>query len=840
MKLFSLFWCKKKLWTTVVVMVFIIIGATMTKLVNVTSAPSATTIFADPPEVSNVEPGDTFLIRINVSEAPPSYAWAFRLGWDRTLLNVSGVEEGDFLHRWQSNPFPPPDYLPLYPTSRSVTPLDEANVKGEIYVSCALQGNLAIGDWATGNGWLVTLNFTVESTGSTLLNLFNTRLSDHLEGGYPASSPYPNNDSLFYNTSPPIHDIRITNIVASPSKVKAGEVANVSVTVLNEGTEAETITLYVNASTILIDTTVFTLNGTGSSENRSLTHTVAWNTTGVPGEEYTINAYVNPVPDEVDTADNLFLNSWMLHPISKEIYPVYTTVTVWWDHDVKVTEVKTSPSKVRVGETVIVDASTFNQGNFNETISVTVYADLNPTIIGDEIAVGTQTDIPLEIDGHKILSFKWNTTGVPEGTYTLSAYAPPVPGEVDPNIADNTFIDSTVTVLPLGYPVASFTYSPLKPLVGEPVAFHSSSYDDDGYIVSWEWDFNNDGVIDAITENSTWTYTETGEYTVRLIVTDNATLANDVQRLVTVYAPPVASFTYSPQNPLVNEAVTFDASASSDPDGTIAHYSWDFGDGQTGTGQTASHTYTSFGTYTVTLNVTDNDGFKGTESLEVHVREAPLASFTFSPSSPLAFQTITFDASSSTPNGGSITEYFWDFGDDNFANETDPITSHSYSPADTYTVTLTITDSEGLTNTATQSIVVGKLSSTTSMNVAPSSITRGEKVTITGSISPERQGVTVTILYRLSGAETWSVLGTVTTGDNSQYSYDWTPTAAGTYEVKAIWEGDANTVGDEGDIETITVQEASIIPDSTLLLIAGIIILIAVAVAIYFLKFRKQ
>jgi len=98
----------------------------------------------------------------------------------------------------------------------------------------------------------------------------------------------------------------------------------------------------------------------------------------------------------------------------------------------------------------------------------------------------------------------------------------------------------------------------------------------------------------------------------------------------------------------------------------------------------------------------------------------------------------------------------------------------------------------------------------------------------------------VTILYRLSGAETWTLLDTSKTSDNSQYSHDWTPTAAGTYEIKARWEGDANTVGDESDTKTITVQEAPTMPDITLFVIAGIIIVIAVAVAVYFLKFRKK
>jgi len=72
--------------------------------------------------------------------------------------------------------------------------------------------------------------------------------------------------------------------------------------------------------------------------------------------------------------------------------------------------------------------------------------------------------------------------------------------------------------------------------------------------------------------------------------------------------PPVATFTYSPQNPLVGETVTFNASASKDPDGTIVKYDWNFGDEATGEGVIANHTYTFPANYTVTLTVKDDQG----------------------------------------------------------------------------------------------------------------------------------------------------------------------------------------------------------------------------------------
>jgi len=55
--------------------------------------------------------------------------------------------------------------------------------------------------------------------------------------------------------------------------------------------------------------------------------------------------------------------------------------------------------------------------------------------------------------------------------------------------------------------------------------------------------------------------------------------------------PPIASFTYTPENPVVNQTITFDASSSYDPDGTIASYEWDFDDGNTATGKIVTHSY---------------------------------------------------------------------------------------------------------------------------------------------------------------------------------------------------------------------------------------------------------
>ena len=83
--------------------------------------------------------------------------------------------------------------------------------------------------------------------------------------------------------------------------------------------------------------------------------------------------------------------------------------------------------------------------------------------------------------------------------------------------------------------------------------------------------------------------------------------------------PPIASFTYTPENPVVNQSITFDASSSYDPDGTIVSYEWDFDDGNTAMGKIVNHVYSSADEYTVTLTVTDNSSAKNSTSKVVTV-----------------------------------------------------------------------------------------------------------------------------------------------------------------------------------------------------------------------------
>lgn len=167
--------------------------------------------------------------------------------------------------------------------------------------------------------------------------------------------------------------------------------------------------------------------------------------------------------------------------------------------------------------------------------------------------------------------------------------------------------------------------------------------------------------------------------------------------------PPTAAFTSS-TNQLT---VSFNGSGSTDPDGTIASYSWNFGDETpAGSGVSPQHTYASGGTYNVTLTVTDNSGATSSVSHPVSAvapppNQPPTAAFTTS----ITNETVSFNGSGSFDADGNITAYSWDFGDDTPAGSgVSP--QHTYPGPGTYPVTLTVTDDGGATGSITHHVVI--------------------------------------------------------------------------------------------------------------------------------------
>ncbi|WP_435359263.1 PKD domain-containing protein [Haloarchaeobius sp. DFWS5] len=177
-------------------------------------------------------------------------------------------------------------------------------------------------------------------------------------------------------------------------------------------------------------------------------------------------------------------------------------------------------------------------------------------------------------------------------------------------------------------------------------------------------------------------------------------------------APPTADFTTSPADPSTADDVQFDASGSSDPDGSIDSFLWDFdGDGtvdENTTSATTTHLFVDNGTYDVTLTVVDVSGATDTVTQSVQVENvAPSTSPTATTSDPTTADDISFVARASDQDG-SVVGYQWDFGDGS-PNASVENPSHAYDTPGTYTITLTVTDDDGATTTASTMVTVDRI-----------------------------------------------------------------------------------------------------------------------------------
>jgi len=350
-------------------------------------------------------------------------------------------------------------------------------------------------------------------------------------------------------------------------------------------------------------------------------------------------------------------------------------------------------------------------------------------------------------------------------------------------------------------PVAVLSASPTSGTSPLTVNFDASfSSGTDGSILTYEWSFGDEEA--GTGETVSHTYRHPGIYTAQLSVTDDDGNMDSTSRTITVTAavgtPPSAGFTATPSSGEAPLAVTLNASASLDPDGSITSYAWIFGDGGNGLGVTVTHTYTSAGTYYPLLCVTDDDDNQDYAAQTVHVLSSPsasnppVASFTASPISGQAPLAVSFNASGSSDSDGSITSYAWTFGDGGSSLGVTP--SHTYNTAGTYTAQLTVTDDDGATDTATHTIQV---SSTPIANNPP---------VASFTASPTSGQEPLAVSFNASGSSD---------PDGSITSYAWTfgdggsssgVTASHTYNIAGTYIARLAVTDDDGATDTTTRQ----------------------------------
>jgi PKD repeat protein len=243
-----------------------------------------------------------------------------------------------------------------------------------------------------------------------------------------------------------------------------------------------------------------------------------------------------------------------------------------------------------------------------------------------------------------------------------------------------------------------------------------------------------------------------------------------------------AAFTFTPSAPSDHQVVLFDASTSTAPaNNPIASYSWNFGDGSTGSGRTATHSFNTPGTYAVTLSISDgfNRTATATQTVDVAGGTAPTASFLFSPSAPKVGENVNFNASASRPaTGRTIRSYDWDFGDGEQKSTTTPITTHDYQKAGDFTVTLVVTDDAGRVAVANTTVTIGSDAPTADFTFAqlPISALNPHTIQFSSATSTVAAGRTITSYFWDFGDTTTSPLAGPTHNYAGAASYNVTLT----------------------------------------------------------------
>jgi PKD repeat protein len=307
-----------------------------------------------------------------------------------------------------------------------------------------------------------------------------------------------------------------------------------------------------------------------------------------------------------------------------------------------------------------------------------------------------------------------------QATWAVAVVEPtPTPAPVPPTDTPTPEPTATPTPEPTpGQPPTAQIAAPASGLVGEVLTFDGSgSYDPDGSITAYAWDFG-DGTSASGPEVQ-HAYAQAGTYTVQLTVTDDGGLTGQAVQQVMIEQPtptpvpnqPPVAVIMAPPQAQVGMLLALDGSGSVDPDGSIVHYAWNFGDGSAWNGVTVNKVYTQTGVYTITLTVTDDAGAIGQALQPITVEPPPPDNVppTAVISGPglaggLPQQPLAFSGATSNDSDGSIVQYIWDFGDGTVAYDAE--VTKIYDQPGTYTVVLTVTDDKGLSGQTWQAVII--------------------------------------------------------------------------------------------------------------------------------------
>ena len=287
-------------------------------------------------------------------------------------------------------------------------------------------------------------------------------------------------------------------------------------------------------------------------------------------------------------------------------------------------------------------------------------------------------------------------------------------------------------------------------VVGQPVIFGAgASYDVDGLVDDYVWDMGDGTVLEG--ETVTHAYAGSGTYNVVLRITDDSGVANGTAQdrmTVAVNAPPEPRFSIPDRPVAVSELAVLDGSASTDADGQILSYIWDFGDGATGEGQVVNYAWSRAGEFTVTLTVIDDSGTGSalqSVSRVVRVDAAPVADA--GPDQFVTASVVSFDGGGSTDSDGNVTSWEWNFGDG--ATGAGRQVDHAYERPGIYEVALVVRDDSGAPLNVDRDTMRVVINATPIADAGPPQVVApGEEFVLSGRASLDPDGAIAGYLWR--------------------------------------------------------------------------------------------
>ncbi|HNU21807.1 MAG TPA: PKD domain-containing protein [Bacteroidales bacterium] len=327
------------------------------------------------------------------------------------------------------------------------------------------------------------------------------------------------------------------------------------------------------------------------------------------------------------------------------------------------------------------------------------------------------TDASVTNGGATIVSWEWNFDDPASGSNNSSMFQNPVhifasAGIYNVRLIINNVIgcaDTSIQQINISSnPTADFIAD--SACLGSPTHFINTSIPNAGVITGYDWDFG-DGSPHSNNENATHTYTSAGIFSVTLIVTTDLGCIASVTQTVVVYTPPLALFVASTQNCTGSEVSFDDLSTTSQ--GYIQQWIWNFGDGSVPdtidfpNSPDITHIYDLAGIYNVKLTVITSTSCSSFIIQQVSVQNNPMANFSYiATCKGLPTQ---FTDETQLNGGGILISWYWDFGDPAsgiYNNSTLQNPVHVFSSADTFLVSLIVTNINFCQDTIIKQVII--------------------------------------------------------------------------------------------------------------------------------------